>query len=398
MNTSRSLTATLVTEFSELEQLESDWNRIRNANSSPEIFSAFSWARAFWKAYGTGLSLCTPVVYRDGHPVAIWPLVQDGHTIRCLGDPRNDYNEILCDDRDTVSVLAIAMEVLQQSPCAWTTAEFDNLPEGSPLVQHFERLKARCPYRSTLMTSAVCPAVDFRGKEAEIIRTLAKKKSIKRKLAKLRRAGQVVFRHVENRDEVERLLAVFCEQHVNRRSLAGDRSFLADLPGRQFVCELVRRLDLETELRFSVLQVDGAPVALHLGFQTDRKYVYYCPTFDLDWWDYSPGEVLLSKLLHHAVECGLREFDFTRGDESYKAKFANVIRMNHRLTLYAPTIRGTGFHMASALKEGVRKYPKLAPTAKAAGLALARASKSLSVAFCGYRSSRMAPPRSAATK
>ena len=50
-----------------------------------------------------------------------------------------------------------------------------------------------------------------------------------------------------------------------------------------------------------------------------------------EWARYSPGRLLLEHLLESSFEQGLREFDFTIGDEPYKSAFCNASDALYRL-------------------------------------------------------------------
>jgi hypothetical protein len=97
---------------------------------------------------------------------------------------------------------------------------------------------------------------------------------------------------------------------------------------RNFYQALVDELDPSRQLRFGVLELAGQPIAYHFGFELDRKLVWYQSAFDVGYWEYSPGEVLLGELLRYARERGLREFDFTIGREAYKSRYANQYTEN----------------------------------------------------------------------
>jgi hypothetical protein len=103
---------------------------------------------------------------------------------------------------------------------------------------------------------------------------------------------------------------------------------------------LVAQLDLRRELRFGVLELNGRPLAWSLGFQVNGKYAYYQQTFDLDAEDCAPGEVLLHHLLSYAKESVEREFDFLRGDEFFKRRFAAQINQCRTVYFQRPGIRG----------------------------------------------------------
>jgi len=86
--------------------------------------------------------------------------------------------------------------------------------------------------------------------------------------------------------------------------------------------------------------------------------------FDVDFFDLSPGQVLLRNLFLYAQEKGIREFDFTVGDETYKSRYANHTRRNYALVLYPRTARGRVAHVAHAAKERLRSYPSVYRAAK----------------------------------
>lgn len=103
---------------------------------------------------------------------------------------------------------------------------------------------------------------------------------------------------------------------------------------------LAAQLDLRRELRLGVLELNGRPVAWSLGFQANGKYAYYQQTFDLDAEEYAPGEVLLHHLLSYAKESVEREFDFLRGGEFFKRRFATQINQCRTVYFQRPGIGG----------------------------------------------------------
>jgi hypothetical protein len=56
--------------------------------------------------------------------------------------------------------------------------------------------------------------------------------------------------------------------------------------------------------------------------------LWYKPAFDIDFRQHSPGEVLIQSLIRYARDHELEEFDFTRGDEAFKSRFASFVSFN----------------------------------------------------------------------
>ena len=127
---------------------------------------------------------------------------------------------------------------------------------------------------------------------------------------------------------------IFFDQHVTRRGLTESPSQFLDLSERSFYRALVCELLPKGWLRFDAVLFDGHPIACHFGFEHRNKFIWYKPTFDVQYSKKSPGKILIKFLLEDAIEKGLDEFDFTVGSESFKHGFSNKIRHNIRLIVF----------------------------------------------------------------
>jgi CelD/BcsL family acetyltransferase involved in cellulose biosynthesis len=67
-------------------------------------------------------------------------------------------------------------------------------------------------------------------------------------------------------------------------------------------------------------------VACHMGFIEGGILHLYHTTYDAGFGAYSPGNILMIETIKAAIDAGLRELDFMRGDESYKQRFASGTR------------------------------------------------------------------------
>jgi hypothetical protein len=57
-------------------------------------------------------------------------------------------------------------------------------------------------------------------------------------------------------------------------------------------------------------------------------FIWYKPTFNTAFRRYSPGEILLGSLIEYARAEGCTFFDFARGDEAFKRRFASSTEHN----------------------------------------------------------------------
>jgi CelD/BcsL family acetyltransferase involved in cellulose biosynthesis len=360
----------VLTAFAELERLAPAWERLWEASAPCEVFSTLAWARACWQAYGARRVLCTPVVHLDGRAVGILPLALEDRTLRFLGAPHADYNDLLCENGFGPAALERALDALAQLSLPWDRCLLENLAEESRLVAALDRLSPGLRGRLKLTVSGNCSALDLRADRPGLLKAALGKESLRRHHKKLSKLGEVRLRHLEDPEEIERHLPAFFRLHVARRALAGDRSqFCRDEP-RAFYRALVRELDPRAALRFAVLEVAGRPVAYHLGFESGGKFTWYKPAFDVAYWDYSPGEVLIKALLEYVASRELEEFDFTTGDEAFKGRFANRVRKQYTLHFFPPRARGRMYHLGLVAKEYLKSKPRTFSAVRGAAVGL----------------------------
>lgn len=325
-----------VCDWSALEPHADAWNALALASATATVFQSYEWHDAWWRVFADDYELRVLLAREGGCTVAIapWAVSRSGRELLFIGsgDYASDYCDFLVDPAHPEAVDAFA-EWMFANRAAWRRVDLRNVPSGSP---HRARLEARVRERSPWLFSEVEADAPTRllG-DAAADRGAVNKSSLKRHFKQLSKAGRLSFEHLDAADETEPLLEAFFAQHVERRALAGGKSQFLDPRQRRFYVELVRRLGPRGWLRFAVVRLDGEPIAFHLGFEYRSCFVWYKPAFSVAHARRSPGEVLLKYLLEDAIARGLAEFDFTVGNEPFKYRFANRVRTNHRVRVYA---------------------------------------------------------------
>ena len=317
-----SLRCEIITDFARFRGIEDAWHELEEQSLSATIFQSLPWLRAWWKAFGKHLDVST-VLVRDGSSiVGILPLLRNTEYLRFIGTPGADYCDCLCVEEMAPEVLSSALRTLLEVE-GWHSCRFGNLRKSSQFIRCARSLPDDVWNHLTISPLGKRSSLVLTEDRGQWIADMRRKPALKRHRNKFYRSGHVSFRHVETKEEAHSLLNTLFEQHVYRRAMAGEYSQFLSSRWREFYVALVEELDLCKHLRFSVLELDGKTVACHLGFQDHRSLVLYKPTFDIDSWELSPGNVLLSELLGYAGEQKLDEVDFTIGVEQYKEHFTN---------------------------------------------------------------------------
>ena len=312
------------------------WNRLLQRSETRSVFLTWQWLSTWWEAFRTGAELYTFAVLDGEQLIGIAPLMlrrdADVRVVEFLGMGSSDYCDLIAAGEDKPAVLAAVMEALLRRRDRWDRIRLRNLPEQSSTVAVLSQLELPVDLDIVAEVESVCPALSIET-SPHFARTCAHKKSLVRHERYFERLSPLAWQHAMDLDEVRDLLPEFMEQHRDRRFMAGDRSLFDDPRHRRFYERLVQPLLDANWLRFSVLRWRDEILAFHLGFLFDRVYTWYKPTFNVDYARFSPGEVLLKKLIEHALQEDVRELDFTIGDEAFKERFTNVKRNNLRVQI-----------------------------------------------------------------
>ena len=323
-----------VNGFSRLEQFSSDWERLWRTDPEAEIFQSFGWARAWWQGYGHKVTLCSLVVFDADEVIGILPLVKEDESIVFLGGSQADYCDILCENDRITEVLTVALQKLLELP-DWKQCAFRNLKLESRILQHWSTLPRELRNYLQIVPGAECHTL-LLDRDRDVLVPLLGKRHTRRRLNKLVKAGTLIFRHLETKAEAQIQLGQFFKHQIRRRAFAGKHSAASTPEFQRFLRALVDELDLRSELRFGVLELDARPLAWHISFHVNGKLVLYQQTLDVDAWDYAPGEVLIHQLLLYVQQNAIREFDFTHGNEPFKDRFTTHARKTYSLYLDRP--------------------------------------------------------------
>ena len=334
----------VITDNSGLEALAPEWQRLWALQPRPEIFMHHAWACAFVDVYGPGRGLHCIVMEADGKTRGILPLFRDEKNwLRFIGDPRSDYSDVLCDPADADEVVAALSIHLKKQPALALSA----VPEHAMLWKALN--VGTHPF--TIEVEEPCPAIQFDA-EGQVAKDLLKKESLRRHEKKVAKLGPITMQRASTREEAHAFLPVLFEQHIARWRTTSTPSMFAQPEHRQFYERMIDDEVLWPFVDFRLVKAGDRAVATHFGFFHDRRFVWYKPSFDPELSSMGPGEVLLKLLIAAAVAEGAVEFDFTRGNEGFKQRFATVIRQNYRI--HRPTLIQRLRSVASRVRSSIR--------------------------------------------
>jgi CelD/BcsL family acetyltransferase involved in cellulose biosynthesis len=307
------------------------WNELASRAAGATAFQGFAWNDVWWSVFADPLErLVLLAAYRDGRLVGIAPLYVTGEdedpsvpALRILGHGKSDYLDFIVDEKEP-GVGSALLAGLQSIEEPWIIGRFAELAPAAALRRAFQADPRTFRRHAVVLHPTPCPGYHA-GSDGAAFVALANKGSLKRHATKLRSLGRVTVEHLTEPSDMGREIDGFMRQHIDRWSVTPFPSLFHDPRNQRFYKALIEARDPALRIVLTVLRVDGRAVACHFGLLSGTKFVWYKPSFDIRLHRWSPGEVLLRELFLFCASHGVTEFDFTRGAESFKHRFANHV-------------------------------------------------------------------------
>ena len=359
-----------------LESVEYLWRGFESI-ADCTAFQTFDWLAAWYRNIGRRNGTIPVIVvgtFVNGDVAFILPLAVGPHRsprrLCWLGQEVCDYNApLLARDfsRRITPDRFVAMwqelrERLQSEPalhCDWI--EFEKMPQTvGAQVNPFTFLDIT-PHASDAHLTRL--GDDWRKFYFER-RSSATRRHDRAKRKHMSEFGEVRFLSATDRSEGRRILEKLMEQ----KSRAFVRQGISDMfarPGfREFFLDLASNPKTRDRFHLSRIEIGSDWAATNFGIIFGDCYYHVLASYDQDIAAsrYGPGALHLRELMAHAIERGLRRFDFTIGDERYKQEWCDTHVQLFDFTV-AVTWRGVPARCWSMVQRRIKRWIKQSPFA-----------------------------------
>ncbi len=322
-----------VVEEGGLRDLGDDWRRLSAEQEVPNVFTSFEWASAWWefpgrdRASGGERNLYVVVLRRDGRVSGIAPFVlrraaKGGVVIRkieFMDGGLADYNDLLFSS-DAAGQCAALVAHLERDRRRWDLLELRNLRD-TPSREHLEAALRRSDLQFRFRPDSVCPYVSVQSDWAGFERAMSynSRRTFRNQRNRLERLKSLRIRVLENPAQESGLLPRIIELERQKKSDPEDRVL-----GRHesFFQALFESLGPAGGLYIALMEIGTELVAYQLGFRCGRKLWDYTKAHHPDYARSSPGTMLVPAIWDYAFGHGYDEYDFLRGEEAYKRRWA----------------------------------------------------------------------------
>jgi CelD/BcsL family acetyltransferase involved in cellulose biosynthesis len=328
------LAVAAVRDEKSLERLATAWDAL--AGYIP--FRSSAWARTWWKHYRDPRNklLVLMVADEQGDVVGIAPWYvthssRFGRVVRFLGSGEvcSDYLTVLAGPEMAPAVAARLAEWLAGNCRAeWDLLDLTGVERDDPTIVQLTQTLVDNGHVVDRSEDMSCWRSELPNDWDRFLSTLSKSRR-ERTRALLRRAidtGRATVHRVTTATELERAFGLLIELHQKRRQSLSQPGCFASPKFTAFHREMAAALLDAGQLRMLWTEFEGRPLSAEYSFVGGDTIYYYQGGFEPELADERPGWLSFAVSLKLAIEEGYRNYDFLRGDESYKASWRATAR------------------------------------------------------------------------
>jgi CelD/BcsL family acetyltransferase involved in cellulose biosynthesis len=336
----------------DFDRLAAHFAALEEPGRAGAAFRSWAWLSAWWKRFSPGREAHVLVATSSGNQgdmVGLLPLYAErsplgGRRLALMGDGivGSDYLGIIgraADERTLARAFARHCATAQ-----YDQLSLDGLAGDDPLVA---ALSAELPAdRLVIEPRFRCPHIRIEGSFEQYLAGLADGTGAqwKRRLRWLeKRPGFAIELHV-GPDAVVAALDILMQLHHKRWAVEGGSDAIDSPAVEAFHRDAAQALAARGWAHVWVLSVEGAPRAALYGWRFADRFAFYQAGYDPEWHQRSVGTVLLGHIVQRCFAEGVAEFDFLRGTEAYKLKWANGARETVRLRAHDGSLRARLHH------------------------------------------------------
>jgi len=327
----------------EFKALKGCWEELLSQREGPTAFLSFEWLFGWWSIWGNDPELRIFVV-RDGSKIiGIAPLCirfgkRAGLSFRKIGflgeGVGSDYLDFLSEPgREEEVARSVASALAREK--GW---DMILLSAFDPDSRHLAVLRREMG--SGVKQGERCPYLALPESWDHYLAGLSSNRryTLRRKINHLHQRYRVEFVKVEG--PLQGTEPVEDWMRLHRLRWAGRSSALKDPLSEQFHREVAPEMFRGGWGRLFFLRVNGQTAAALYGFLCGKRFLYYQAGLDPRFESQSAGLVLMALTIQEGIKAGWREFDFLRGEESYKNHWSKAVRETVTLCRYRSTMGG----------------------------------------------------------
>ncbi len=333
--------------------LEEEWTNLLTKSKADTVFLTWDWLYHWWRTYKEGKELRIFLIRNENELVGVAPLCVSrarigrffpARQIYFLGSREvgSDYLDFILHPGKKRESIRLIFDRLFDNGEEWDVINLTDIPEDSENLKLITRELEERKTPFLLQDYTSCPYLPLPENPDSWLNILSQnmRYDIKRKRQRLEKEHEVKFVMLTEEEKLQEAFETLVKLNQMRMKEKRQNGAFLSTKFIEFHRVLVRAFFSKRILRLCFLVVDGIPIAGIYIFKYNGKYLYYQSGLASGWERFSPGTVLFSYCIEKAIEEGVGEFDFLRGEEDYKYRWTKNQRRNLQPIVFRKSLRG----------------------------------------------------------
>ncbi len=326
-----------ITHKENFRAIRDQWNTLLNGSKSNNISLTWEWMYTWWEVFNEGRELCILTVWNEEELIAIAPLLKRRiwhykvipfWRLEFLASGENMEDEVCSDYLDFIiksgmeseAMRVLADYLMHQIRGEWDEMVLADIAEDSENLRHLEELLKERDLQWEVVDRISCFYIKLPETWDEYLESLSS--GMRYKIRRGRREltkQSAQYRIAKDRDELEKALEILIKLHQDRWTDKGKPGVFSSQKFMTFHRRLMPLSFQNDWLKLHSLLLRGESIAAHYNFRYNHKIYFYQSGMSLtDNKHIRPGILLHSYCIEEAIDAGLAEYDFLKGDSDYK--------------------------------------------------------------------------------
>jgi CelD/BcsL family acetyltransferase involved in cellulose biosynthesis len=316
-----------------------EWNQLLSHSLDNNPFLTYEWLTSWWKQFGKGRTLKLFTAENGNRapslivPIMYSPCKRFGMKLKkaeFASTPDSDYNTFLLTNyHEATKAIIPLIKSIMEDLSDTDYFRLGDVPEDSYTAQLLQNVNMNHIGTNSSEIN-MCPYVTLPTDTETFLQTLSHcmRNGLKRYEKKASKDYKVEFVKYDKIGTVKEAMEVFFELHQKRQTQKGKAGVFAESDHRRFHLDIANAFAKKGWLALFFLTFNDKPVSSIYCYEYNKKLYYYLSGFDPEYATYRPGQLTFKNIIRYGIEKGLNEFDFLRGNETYKSLWGTKIRRN----------------------------------------------------------------------
>jgi len=365
----------------EFKKYKENWDQILTSNQNTNPFIEFDWIVHWWLHLGKDKNIEILAVENNDKWIGFFPFQftnkWNSNLVEFVAKDEADYMDVIVYDHDKKAAIPFILNYLITSIPNVVFNLHGLLSSSKTTTNIMAYLKSR-EYPTTIFSS-VAPYVHLELIDLnEYMKPRKKLHGLNRREKRIQLIGELTTASVDP-SEMDTVFKLH-DKHWKQKL---DTSKFKNQAYKKFYQSLLSVRERPMEVKVDALFLNEQMIAFTYGFMCRGRYVSFIIGHDDDYNLYSPGRLLMTKLIEKSKKPGIKFFDMNVGDEPYKLDWntgldtANtilfssnewstkllvqmmkssgyvrtVLNKNHNMVLFKRQVLDRTFHLVRQVKE-----------------------------------------------